>query len=94
MNFGEREGKAKAKHRGRVLEKVYYVFFFFNNILLMWKIVEVSKGSVLYVYIDKLYDLLVNLETQNQKVHKNFSYNVIVTTPIIFIAQLIFLKKL
>ena len=51
MNFGEREGKAKAKHRGRVLEKVYYVFFF-NNILLMWKIVGALKVSVLYVYID------------------------------------------
>ena len=51
MNFGEREGKAKAKHRGWALEKVYYVFFF-NNILLMWKIVGVSKVSVLYVYID------------------------------------------
>ena len=25
MNFGEREGKVKAKHRGQVLEKVYYV---------------------------------------------------------------------
>ena len=41
----------------------------------------------------KLYDLLVNLETQNKKVHKNFSYNVIVTTPIIFIAQSIFFFK-
>ena len=53
MNFGEREGKAKAKHRGRVLEKVYYYYFFFNNILLMWKIVGALKASVLYVYIDK-----------------------------------------
>ena len=53
MNFGEREGKEKAKHRGRVLEKVYYVFFFFfNNILLMWKLMGASKVSVLYVYID------------------------------------------
>ena len=49
--------KEKAKHRGWVLEKVYYVFFF-NNILLMWKIVGASKVSVLYIYI-YIDDLLV-----------------------------------
>ena len=40
----------KAEHR--VLENFYYVFFFFN-IMLMWKFVGASKALVLYVYIDK-----------------------------------------
>ena len=45
--------KEKAQHRGREgrawvwdLEKFYYYFFF--NIMLMWKFVGVSKVSVLY----------------------------------------------
>ena len=73
MNFGEREGKAKAKHRGRVVEKVYYVFFFFNNILLAWKIVGASKASVLYVYIDnikKKREGHSTLQSNNSSIHE------------------------
>ena len=29
-----------------------YLIFFFLNIVLTWKIVEASKASVLYIYID------------------------------------------
>ena len=38
--------------------RVYYYVFFFFNVVLMWKIVEASKVSVLYIYIyidDKIY---------------------------------------
>ena len=49
MNFGEREGKAL----GSGFRKSLLCFFFFNNILLTWKIVGASKTSVLYVYIDE-----------------------------------------
>ena len=49
MNFGEREGKAS----GSGFRKSLLCFFFFNNILLTWKIVGASKTSVLYVYIDE-----------------------------------------
>ena len=31
-----------------------FMSFFFFNIMLMWKIVEVSKVSVLYIYIDNM----------------------------------------
>ena len=48
MNFGEREGKAS----GSGFRKSLLCFFFFYNILLMWKIVGALKVSVLYVYID------------------------------------------
>ena len=57
------EGREEmAEHR--VLENFYYVFFFlfyvfFFNIVLTWKFVEVSKVSVLYVYIDNNNILLV-----------------------------------
>ena len=44
--------KEKAEHQDRVLEKFYYYLFF--NIVLMWKIVGVSKASILYVYIDNI----------------------------------------
>ena len=40
--------RRKAEHR--VLENFYYVFFFFFNIMLMWKFVRASKALVLYVY--------------------------------------------
>ena len=45
-------GRGRQGREGRELglEKFYYVFFFFN-IVLMWKIVGVSKTSVLYIYI-------------------------------------------
>ena len=42
----EREGRASG-----VLERFYYVFFFFN-IVLTWTIVGAPKASILYVYID------------------------------------------
>ena len=48
MNFGEREGKAS----GSGFRKSLLCFFFFYNILLMWKTVGASKVSILYVYID------------------------------------------
>ena len=44
--------KEKAEQWDRVLEKFYYYLFF--NIVITWKIVGVSKASVLYVYIDNL----------------------------------------
>ena len=46
-------GRGRQGREGRELglEKFYYVFFFFN-IVLTWKIVGVSKTSVLYIYID------------------------------------------
>ena len=43
----EREGRALG-----VLERFYYVFFFFFNIVLTRTIVGAPKASVLYVYID------------------------------------------
>ena len=49
VHFGEREGRASGSGFRKVL---LYIFF---NILLTWKIVGVSKVSVLYVYIDKWY---------------------------------------
>ena len=44
-------GRGRQGREGRELslEKFYYVFFFFN-IVLTWKIVGVSKTSVLYIY--------------------------------------------
>ena len=40
----------------RVFEKLYFDFklfiYLFFNIVLMWKIVGVSKVSVIYIYID------------------------------------------
>ena len=39
------------------------MFFFFNNILLMWKIVGASKVSVLYVYIDYQHMVVENDES-------------------------------
>ena len=43
--------KEKAEHRVRGLEKFYYYYYYFN-IMLTWKIVGVSKTSVIYIYID------------------------------------------
>ena len=53
-------GRGRQGREGRVaggiasgLEKFYYVFFFFGFfliIVLMWKIVRVSKASVLYIH--------------------------------------------
>ena len=45
-----------------VLERFYYVvgFFFFLNIMLTWKIVGVSKVSVLYIYIYTISHILFN----------------------------------
>ena len=41
------------KHGGALFNMVGFVFFFFFfNIVLMWKFVEASKASVLYIYID------------------------------------------
>ena len=52
----EREGRASG-----VLERFYYVFFFFN-IVLTWTIVGAPKASILYVYIDyKLTDVTINI---------------------------------
>ena len=48
MNFGEKEGKAS----GSGFRKSLLCFFFFNNILLMWKIVGVSKALVLILTMD------------------------------------------
>ena len=60
-----REGRAcilekeKAEHWVRVLEKLYYiyiyVYIYIFNIMLTWKIVEVSEVSVIYKYIDDLF---------------------------------------
>ena len=56
--------KEKPEHRVRVLEKLYfiyiYIYIFFFNIMLTWKIVRVSKASVLYIYID--YNLNLSLK--------------------------------
>ena len=48
VHFGEREGRAS----GSGFRKFHYYLYF--NIVLTWKIVGVSKASVLYVYIDKM----------------------------------------
>ena len=32
---------------------VFLFYYYFFNIVLTWKIVEASKASVLYIYIDK-----------------------------------------
>ena len=49
--------KEKPEHRVRVLEKLYfiYIYIFFFNIMLTWKIVGVSEVLVLYKYIDDLF---------------------------------------
>ena len=43
----------------RVFEKLYFDFklfiYLFFNIVLMWKIVGVSKVSVIYIYIYRLF---------------------------------------
>ena len=46
VHFAEREGRAS----GLGFRKVLLYFFF--SIVLTWKIVGVSKVSVLYLYID------------------------------------------
>ena len=52
------EEEALGRKVYRVLEKLYFDFlFFFINIMLMWKIVGVSKVSVLYIYIYRLIHL-------------------------------------
>ena len=59
-SFGEREGRAtglsfrKVLYWVWVLKKFYYYYFLNNffNIMLMWKIVGVSKVSVIYIYIE------------------------------------------
>ena len=48
----EREGRARVWD----LEKFYYFFF---NIVLMWKFVGASKVSVLYIYIDNSNNIII-----------------------------------
>ena len=46
MHFEEREGRALSSGFRKVL-----LCFFFFNIVLTWKIIKVSKASVLYIII-------------------------------------------
>ena len=55
-----------------VLVLFFLFYYYFFNIVLTWKIVEASKVSVLYIYIDKyiytvIYILLLSIITLNQK---------------------------
>ena len=53
MNFGERESRVYISGLGfRKALAFMFFFYLFYNIVLMWKIVGVSKASVLYIYID------------------------------------------
>ena len=63
MKKARKARKRKARKRWQTIVKgkafeypVYYVvwlvFFFFLNIVMPWKIIGVSKASVLYIYID------------------------------------------
>ena len=40
---------------------VFLFYYYFFNIVLTWKIVEASKASVLYIYIDYHYYLCANI---------------------------------
>ena len=48
---GTEEGALGEKSLSGVRKALFWFFVFFINIMLMWKIVGVSKVSVLYIYI-------------------------------------------
>ena len=55
MHFGEREARASGSGFRKTLFYIYIYIYIFFNIMLTWKIVEVSEVLVLYKYIDDLF---------------------------------------
>ena len=55
MNFGEREGRVYISGLGfRKALAFMFFFYLFYNIVLMWKIVGISKALVIYIYIQNI----------------------------------------